>query len=79
MSPTLTIDTDSEPGSWSRHSDRLPINTQRVMTERRHGWEKADTKTLAAVFGITPQAVTAITSQTCAHCRAVLCGCADHI
>ena len=77
MSPTVTIDTGSEPGSWARHADRLPVNTQRVMTERRHGWEKADTKTLGAIFGVTPQVVTAITSLRCATCGGRICGCSD--
>ncbi|GAM01900.1 hypothetical protein SP5_069_01440 [Sphingomonas parapaucimobilis NBRC 15100] len=30
-------------------------------------------RALAAIIGTTPPA------PTCAHCRAVLCGCADHI
>lgn len=61
MSPTVTIDTDSDPGSWARHS----LLTDQARTERLF-WAG-----LPGAF-VTPPA------PTCARCRAVLCGCADH-
>lgn len=64
MSPTVTIDTDSEPGSWARHSVLSDLARVKVLFQAR---------AIAAVIGTTPPA------PTCARCRAVLCGCADHI
>lgn len=63
MSPTVTIDTDSDPGSWARHSALSDLARVKVLFQAR---------AIAAVIGTTPPA------PTCARCRTVLCGCADH-
>lgn len=62
MSPTVTIDTDSEPGSWARHSVLSDLARAKVLFQAR---------TLAAVIGTPPPA------PTCARCGTVLCGCSD--
>lgn len=62
MSPTVTIDTDSEPGSWVRHSVLSDLARVKVLFQAR---------ALAAVIGTTPPA------PTCARCGADRCGCAD--
>lgn len=65
MSPTVTIDTDSEPGSWARHS---------VLWIRHSSLTVTPYARLAIdACGQTPPA------PTCARCGSVLCGCADHI
>ncbi len=61
MSPTVTIDTDSEPGSWARHV--------RLFDHAR---------TARLFWAGLPDAFVTPPAATCARCRAVLCGCADH-
>lgn len=51
-----------------------PINTRRVMCERRHGWEGASPALLARVFGVSVQCATAITNERCAVCHQPICG-----
>lgn len=49
MSPTVTIDTDSEPGSWSRHSMLANLSRKTVTFQGQ---------TVASFLGATPTCAT---------------------
>lgn len=44
--------------------ERLSDDDKRVIRERFHGWEQASASTLAAVFGVSVQRITAIVRPT---------------
>ncbi|MDK8188165.1 MULTISPECIES: hypothetical protein [Sphingomonas] len=63
MSPTVTHDHDSEPGSWARRSLLANLSRKTVSFKGQ---------VIANFLGANPPA------PTCATCGSVLCGCPDH-
>lgn len=69
MSPTVTIDTDSEPGSWARHS---------LLAARADAIATGTGIVRFAAGRITHVPIDQFyAAPTCARCGADRCGCAD--